>query len=514
MCSDKIKEKGRKWPIRTILCFSASTLIILWIIFASLHTIRLVMPEIDMVLSSQCKNPLRGWNGKVMSVPVWKNYYKKKDPRYYLTNYEHEYNPKDQNEECSTSQQTKQQFNQPIVMWGTHHKTGTFLAKKLFSKICSTLNWCCLFFVTRDSFHSMRAGICSEHVHAFGHNQWMWDPAAFNHSNYRFIHFYRHPFRKIISGYAYHLAGMEEWTKHPLIFKNVCALSANASQAQRKGRDRIESVHEFCHSTHLCEGCCRREHVWDAGREERSEVEPFLSQQTEYHLRAEQEYSFICKHLGALGESSLNSYLHESSEEEGLLAEAALDFYESLRMAHVMSWSKADGGRSLQLDLDDFAENFEQSVRRIIHHLGDLIPPAVAPALVKSLLFYDIKQSSLYRWSMTSPLTNHVTGGANKGSKKPNNSASRKTSSRAIPSKTRNRHKSNDSRTLRGNSLSPAGGTQYVSESNTAAEEKLQTVPRVVRFEKMLYESAEVMGLYSQVFELMDLPKQMQIHPS
>ena len=38
---------------------------------------------------------------------------------------------------------------QPIVFWGTHHKTGTYLAQKIFALLCSRQNWCCVFQPTR-----------------------------------------------------------------------------------------------------------------------------------------------------------------------------------------------------------------------------------------------------------------------------------------------------------------------------------------------------------------------------
>lgn len=37
----------------------------------------------------------------------------------------------------------------PIIFWGTHHKTGTYLAQKIFALLCSRQNWCCVFQPTR-----------------------------------------------------------------------------------------------------------------------------------------------------------------------------------------------------------------------------------------------------------------------------------------------------------------------------------------------------------------------------
>ncbi len=37
----------------------------------------------------------------------------------------------------------------PVILWGSHHKTGTYLAQKIFSLLCARMHWCCLFHVTR-----------------------------------------------------------------------------------------------------------------------------------------------------------------------------------------------------------------------------------------------------------------------------------------------------------------------------------------------------------------------------
>jgi hypothetical protein len=37
----------------------------------------------------------------------------------------------------------------PVILWGSHHKTGTYLARKIFAVICARAHWCCVFHVTR-----------------------------------------------------------------------------------------------------------------------------------------------------------------------------------------------------------------------------------------------------------------------------------------------------------------------------------------------------------------------------
>lgn len=36
-----------------------------------------------------------------------------------------------------------------VILWGSHHKTGTYLAQKVFALICSRQKWCCVFQPTR-----------------------------------------------------------------------------------------------------------------------------------------------------------------------------------------------------------------------------------------------------------------------------------------------------------------------------------------------------------------------------
>ena len=37
----------------------------------------------------------------------------------------------------------------PVILWGTHHKTGTYLAQKIFALVCARMSWCCIFHPTR-----------------------------------------------------------------------------------------------------------------------------------------------------------------------------------------------------------------------------------------------------------------------------------------------------------------------------------------------------------------------------
>jgi hypothetical protein len=37
----------------------------------------------------------------------------------------------------------------PVIYWGTHHKTGTYIAQKTFALLCARQKWCCVFHPTR-----------------------------------------------------------------------------------------------------------------------------------------------------------------------------------------------------------------------------------------------------------------------------------------------------------------------------------------------------------------------------
>ena len=57
-----------------------------------------------------------------------------------------------------------------------------------------------MYHVTRDSVHSIRQSLQSEPVHLLGHTQWVWLPEELG-VPYKFIHLFRHPYKKIISGF-------------------------------------------------------------------------------------------------------------------------------------------------------------------------------------------------------------------------------------------------------------------------------------------------------------------------
>jgi hypothetical protein len=136
--------------------------ILIWIISSGLYMTSLLFPEIDMVLSSQCKYPIKSWDGKILNIPIWKNSLGNRPANFNINSNNEEYssdrrklrslsinsnNINNNNEIVNNNKYNKQ----PVIFWGSHHKTGTYLAQKMFSLLCAKMSWCCVFHVTRDS---------------------------------------------------------------------------------------------------------------------------------------------------------------------------------------------------------------------------------------------------------------------------------------------------------------------------------------------------------------------------
>lgn len=109
---------------------------------------------------------------------------------------------------------------------------------------------------------------------------------------------------------------------------------------------------------------------------------------------------------------SLMEALETAPIDEGLRLEAALDYYESLRMARIINHTRTDT-RSLNIDLDDFMHNYQDTIHKIVNLLQLDITSNEKEALIQELGFYDVTNSQLYRWSMSNPFTsiNHVNTG-------------------------------------------------------------------------------------------------------
>ncbi|KAJ1442874.1 XAP5, circadian clock regulator-domain-containing protein [Ochromonadaceae sp. CCMP2298] len=419
-------------PSRCSLILVVLVVAVLWGLFLALRLTRNVMPEIDLVLNSQCKQPLRSWNGKVFeSLPLWHNF-KADQPNYMNFHNSEEYRGNCTDVNIDLPAHIGKQ--RPVILFATHHKTGTFLAKKLFSRICSRMQWCCTFHATRDSIHSVREDLLTEPINAMGHNQWIWHPQTLAIADYRFVHFYRHPYKKIISGYRYHKEGVEPWTQNALEFNTLCQ-SPLLHERHSPGAevDRAD-VYGFCKGVHLCENCCRLEHQDPAPA-----LSPTNSSKGGASVRmvkrASKEYRYLCHTLGRGAQyvstghfshtdnsstgnrqinpnPSLQQMLQSLPPREGVLVEAGLDYYEALRMATLISQTSADPlNRTLNIDIDDLSLNFAEVTRRMLQHFRGILTESQVADIHKDLAFYDLNSSPVYRWSMDNPFVNHLTGG-------------------------------------------------------------------------------------------------------
>lgn len=392
-CKDLL-TRGNIARCSCCVCF---IILCLWLTIAAVNLVREIFPETDLVLNSNCRAPMQNWDGKLLNFQVWGSTYSSR-PRYYNLHAENEYVGNDSNHHIELKGNAGDQ--RPVIIFGTHHKTGTFLAKKLFSRICSKMNWCCLFHVTRDSIHALAGALQDEPVNALGHNQWIWNPNDLDIANYRFVHFYRHPYKKVISGYRYHADGTEEWTQKPLTYQNLCT-SPLHTQEKLAPKDYAAAVWEYCEAVHLCETCCRMEH-------EREVVHSNV-RKVESHQRSKHEYQFLCDKLGrgadimkkALEASlqhpadlkhfhhtstpSIQEMLLNQPAHEGILTEAALDYYENLRMAHIINDTAGDP-RTLNVDLDDLNNNYSEVTLRLLEFLKGIIPARRIHELHKVIL--------------------------------------------------------------------------------------------------------------------------------
>jgi len=435
--------------IRILFIFLA-----LWVIAIISYLVIVLNPEIGLVYHSTCNRPVQNWNGKIWNIPVWSSglmeggrptnhnihfRVNSTGDRRRLLLFSKEGGKEEEEEEHAKEEKEKdakgeweemnriaQRKPKHIIVWGTHHRTGTYLAQKIFSVICAKMEWCCIFHPTRDSIDAIKYSLSTETVRVLGHNQWIWHPEEVLGVGvkYKFVHFYRKPLKKIVSGYRYHKEGSESWTRSKTKkFANLCsskllslASSSSSSSVSSSSSSSFSSsfsssllkplknvvialnrsiVVEHCSAVHLCETCCRREHQQQISNSE-----------SEYFLRSQKEYNFFCKHLGST-KGSLKDKLLGQSIAEGMLTESALDFYESLRMAKIVNqtWHNPD---TLNVDLDDLIFFYKPMIRKVLRHIELDLNEKDFEKMASELDFFDTRNSLIYRLSMTNLFINHV----------------------------------------------------------------------------------------------------------
>lgn len=622
--------RGLDMSIVCLMCnlVFSSLFTFFWLMFISsvavtVYYIYAVYPEIGMVVNSQCKNPTPNWNGQIMNIPVWysgfdgrnetHNSYldttgdrrllhysrllaessrsndvdsskslqrardliaQEHDGKEHEHSYEHKYRlllASGFSDDEARRILVAAEANDPVIIWGSHHKTGTYVAEKAFSHVCKQMKWCCIFHVTRDSIHVIEETLETEPVKVLGHTQWIWYPEEVGIKHYRFVHLFRKPYKKIVSGYRYHRDGAEAWCKKELYYTKACDFSdaktkaaiqpyatkyggggnrnsggggrylrwqvlgsesfnevistedvrlllnssgtstgatsdstskssstsssssssvaqgiapsatkgstsksnsttaktthkpaTKATDAAKKkphtkhsGKDASSfpslltrnEIQDYCHSVHLCEPCCRREHeiyhvtgkhhhphhssksnglllVPDSRRraaeDEQRENEgnrqlwnhkknsTSSSGNSRIYVRHSQNvYDFQCRNLGPMTGLSLMDTLLLVPPEVGVKVEASVDYYESLRMARIFNHTWKDP-HSLNIDLDDLMEEYSLTMRRVLAHIDIPLSTSATETLAKELDFFDVNSSPVYRWSMTNPFVNHV----------------------------------------------------------------------------------------------------------
>ncbi len=151
---------GCSWLQLLVLLFAAAVSIGF---LSTAYLSHLVFPEIGMVVSSQCSNPLRDWDGKILRVPVARNFLRDRNETGLLSD-----DPQALREDLEVHSSNE---SWPVIFWGAHHKAGTYLAQKIFSLVCARRKWCCVFGHSRDSAATMLRAVAGDPVRVMGHNQ-------------------------------------------------------------------------------------------------------------------------------------------------------------------------------------------------------------------------------------------------------------------------------------------------------------------------------------------------------
>lgn len=469
-------------PLRTKLRVSCAALLLnLFLIVLTIFAYNMLVyiyPEIPMTIHSTCNNSLSRWNGKIASFQIWyrnNKRIKKRDTDLYRLKYLnnlsidqeflHSYLSDSSSQyiasrsiiNVNTSAKSSQRgaSDQNIIIFvGTHHRTGTYLARKIFSVVCNHMSWCCVFHLSVDTIYDIFHTIYSEKtVHIIGHNHWSWYPedimklaGQYDARSYRFVHFYRKPFSKIVSGLKYHKAGSERWTRHDLKFNQSClrshqllqyvqsileknyeqesAIYHNVIQISDVLRDLtpigsnilsynssdIESlVWEYCSTIHLCRHCCVQEIFRFVSSIHQVSSSKSISETLDRIRHDLNSHIVICRHLRLMN-TSLQDH-HMKNTDNSIDVESSINYYEVLAMMQIVKHTK-DDPNTLNVDLSRFREAFEEVVMEILRHLNipndSLIDQRRYINIVRGIQQYNIKYNSLYRLFMTN-LVPHIT---------------------------------------------------------------------------------------------------------
>ena len=332
-----------------------------------------------MVVNSSCKRAyqLDSWNGKIFDIKIWKQGFSP-------------LNSKESSHSFDSLKtfQKNVKFNEnsnSVIIFGAHHKTGTMLAKKLFGRLCVIFKWCCVFRVTRDSVEVINNDLLKNDLNLIGHTQWIWYPEKFN-VPYVFIHFYRNPFKKIISGYKYHKKGVEFWTNQIRWYNNSCHMFSIRNN-QLGSSEKMSYIYEYCKSTQPCLSCCRIAHELQS-----------LDGEVYYSFRRDHEYDLMCKYLSTI-DSPLSTAFNTYDSYRGIKIQALLDYYENLRIAQIYNHTFSDK-RTLNIDIEEFFHNYDYAIKKILDHIQLYTKSLDSEYLSEKLKLYDIQSSFIYRLNL------------------------------------------------------------------------------------------------------------------
>lgn len=242
-----------------------------------------------------------------------------------------------------------------VVLVGTHHKTGTVLARKVFSSMCSKLRVCCHFHSSKDNVTYVRQMAAQPGVRFVFHDSWVWKPSEILAPGqpYKFVHFFRNPVSKVNSGFNYHSEGVEGWT-HELPLREAVYCGADDAAIC----DSVRIFESPCHRAFSVYKHCRR----SPGQ---CPCDAIVVTDSIQRVR-----NVMCERIRALGgRAPYQTLLRNSSLSQALLVETSFEYYESLAMALLVNQTRRDP-QTLHVDLDQMMHDFPASMKQILRFLG------------------------------------------------------------------------------------------------------------------------------------------------
>lgn len=400
----------RRCVLASICCLALLGLAAYWLFVE-------IFPQVGVVLFSTCRyRRSTGWNGRlpgtslVLAPPV---------PPVDLKRM-----PAQASEAASASR--------PIILWGTHHKTGTILSFHLTSVICARLGLCCALEPSYVNAVHLAEVVASEPgIALLYHDAWRVAPASIlpPWRDWRFVHVQRHPLDMVLSAWRYHVSGKEPFT----VPGDACLIAQKGKVSAVGGPRTTYTAWRYCQAF-LCAGCCmaahglteprtrRTERMWrnihgrrllnasanarlaSKGAVGRDQGRRPLADALVCRVRAclspsscpcAAVYPLACAALqprtglasveafvpanGTAGNSTLRRQWRGSGDPggpaTGVVAMGAFIYFDVWTMVHTAALHEEDP-RALTVDLGDFLSDFAGTVHRLVTFLGTALPLA------------------------------------------------------------------------------------------------------------------------------------------